>query len=218
MTTSARGPRLLKGAIVAADLANPLASVIVFQYNPHTLNRSLQARTTNADEGARSEALRLNGAPVETITVDVAIDAADQLESGAAITTTLGLYPQLSALELLIYPKTALVLRNAAQAALGTLELIGPQAPLTLFIWGLKRVVPVRISGMTIVEEAYDNQLNPIRAHVNLSMRVLSYSDLVATNPGYTLFLAYQIVKESMATLASINSLAGVIGGNTNLF
>jgi hypothetical protein len=37
-------PRLTKGAIVGVDKMNPLASIIVFQYNPDTLTRRLEAR------------------------------------------------------------------------------------------------------------------------------------------------------------------------------
>jgi hypothetical protein len=66
MTTFSGSPRLLKGAIVGIDLFNPLASVIVFQYNPDMLTRTLQAQTAG-EGGDRAEALRLKGAPVETI-------------------------------------------------------------------------------------------------------------------------------------------------------
>jgi hypothetical protein len=212
------GPPLVKGAIVAIDPANPLASVIIFQYNPHTLTRDVQARAATSDEGARAEALRLFGAPVETISLEVEIDATDQLERNDPIALAMGIYPQLSALEMLVYPKTSLVVAEAAQAALGTIELIGPSAPFTLFIWGLKRVVPVRLTGLSITEEAYDNRLNPILARVQLSLRVLSYSDLQRTDPGYTLFLAHQVVKETMATIGSVRGLSNVLGGQTSPF
>jgi hypothetical protein len=129
----------------------------------------------------------------------------------------MGIYPQLSALEMLIYPKSSLVIANNTLAALGTIELIGPQAPLTLFIWGLKRVVPVRITALNIAEEAYDTQLNPIRARVGLSLRVLSYTDLQVSDPAYTLFLAYQVAKETMATLGSVQSLNSVLGSDVSL-
>jgi hypothetical protein len=40
-------PRLLKGAIVGLDLSNPVSSVAVFQYNPDTMTRRLEAGTLN---------------------------------------------------------------------------------------------------------------------------------------------------------------------------
>ncbi|WP_299755991.1 hypothetical protein [uncultured Chloroflexus sp.] len=200
MTTFPRSPRLLKGALVSFDLPNPKPAVIVFQYNPDTLSRTLEAQT--GGEGA--DALRIKGAPVETIKLDSELDATDQLEQGAA---AIGLHPQLAALEVLIYPKSALVIANTALLNAGTIEILPPQAPFTLFIWGPKRVLPVRLTEFSITEEAYDPQLNPIRAKVSLGLRVLSYNDLPAANPGYHLFLAHQIVKETMAAIARTGSL-----------
>jgi hypothetical protein len=217
MTTFPGSPRVLKGAIVGIDLFNPLASVIVFQYNPDTLTRTLQAQTAG-DGGDRSEALRLKGAPVETIKLDIEIDATDQLETADGIATSMGIYPQLSALEMLIYPKSALVIANTALLAVGTIEVIPPMAPLTLFIWGLKRVLPVRLTDFSITEEAHDVNLNPLRAKASIGLRVLSYNDLSLLNPGYHLFVAHQVVKETMATIGSVNNLGAVAGGNINLF
>ena len=205
----------MKGAIVGIDPFNPLASVVIFQYNPHTLTRTLQAQTTGGQGGERSEALRLRGAPTEDIQVAVEIDATDQLERSDPLAATLGIYPQLSALEMLIYPKSRLVLANTALLALGTIEVIPPQAPFTLFIWGPKRVVPVRLTQFQIVEEAYDTGLNPIRARVTLGLRVLSYNDLPLTHPGYGIFLAHQVIKETMATIGSVGGIGGLIGSAT---
>jgi hypothetical protein len=210
-------PKTIKGAIIGLDLFNPLASVVVFQYNPDTMTRTLQPQT--AGEGsARSEAMRLKGAPVETIKLDVEIDATDQLEKAEPLATSVGIYPQLSALEMLVYPKSALVIANTALLALGTLEVIPPVGPLTLLVWGLKRVLPVRLTEFSITEEAHDVSLNPIRARVSLGLRVLSYNDLSITNPGYYVFLTHQIVKETLATIGSVGNIGAVAGGNVKLF
>jgi len=216
MTTFPLSPRVLRGAIVAVDPFNPLASVIVFQYNPETLTRSLEPQI-GAAGGSRSEALRLKGAPRETITAEISLDATDQLEKADPKATSLGLYPQLSALEMLIYPKTSLVVANTLLALLGTIEVIAPQAPLTLFAWGPRRVVPVTIGQMTITEEAYDVNLNPIRAKVSLSLRVLNYDDLPVTNPGFGFFLAHQVLKETFATMGSLDNLNAVAQGDVRL-
>jgi hypothetical protein len=207
MTTFPGSPRVMKGAIIGLDPLNPIASIIIFQYNPDTLRRTLQAQAAGGTQDSstvdRSEALRLRGAPVESITLDVDIDATDQLATGDPVAASMGVYPQLSALEMLLYPKSSLVIANTVLALTGSVELIPPEAPLTLFVWGPKRVLPVRLSEFTITEEAYDVDLNPIRASVNLGLRVLSYSDLSLTNPGYYLFLAHQVTKEVMAELGS---------------
>lgn len=203
-------PRVLRGALVGIDIFNPLASLIVFQYNPETMTRTLAPQT--AGEGAeRSEAMLLKGAPVETIKLEVEIDATDQLEKGG--TAGFGIYPQLSSLEMLVYPKSALVIANTVLLATGTIEVMPAAAPFTLLIWGPKRVLPVRVTDFSITEEAYDTQLNPIRAKVALSLRVLSYNDLSISHPGYYMFLAHQIIKEAMAVAGSIGSAVTALGG-----
>jgi hypothetical protein len=207
----------MKGAIVGIDLLNPLASITVFQYNPETMTRRLQAQTLGGGEGDKTEALRLKGAPIETISLDVEIDATDQLETGDGVATSLGIYPQLSALEMLIYPKSALVIANTVLMALGTIEVVPPVAPFTLFIWGPKRVLPVRISDFSITEEAHDQALNPIRAKIGLGLRVLGYNDLSITNPGYYIFMAHQVVKETLSVVGTISDLTAVAGGNVRL-
>jgi hypothetical protein len=209
MTTFPGSPRLLKGAIVGLDPLNPLASIIVFQYNPETLTRRLDARATGGGGEAadRSEPFRLRTAPSETITLAVTVDATDQLEVADDLAVRAGVGPALSALEMLLYPKSTLVVANAVLAQLGNLEIIPPQAPLTVFVWGAQRVLPVRLTGFSITEQAYDAFLNPILAQVDLTLTVLSYADLKITDPGYTLFLAYQIAKELMASSNPAGSL-----------
>jgi hypothetical protein len=202
---------------VGIDIFNPLASVIVFQYNPETLRRSLRASTAG-DGGDRSEALRLSGPPVETFALDVEIDATDQLERGEGVARELGIFPQLSALEMLIYPKSALVIANTVLLAVGTIEVVAQDAPFTLFVWGPKRVLPVRVTDFSITEEAHDERLNPIRARVALGLRVLSYNDLSVLHPGYHVFLAHQLVKETMAVVGSAGNLAAVAGADVRLF
>jgi hypothetical protein len=79
-----------------------------------------------------------------------------------------------------------------------------------LFVWGPTRVLPVRLTGLTITEEAYDTLLNPTRAKVELSLGVLSYNDLKLTSPGQALFLVHQITKEVLATTNLFNSVQNV--------
>jgi len=213
MTTFPGSPSTRRGAIIGFDLFNPLASVIVFQYNPETVTRTLQAQASG-DNGAPSEALRLRGAPVENIRMDVEIDASDQLEQGESIATTLGVHPQLAAMEMLLYPKSALVIANTILLATGTLEIVPPIAPITLLVWGLKRVLPVRISEFSVTEDAHDVNLNPIRAKVSLGLRVLSYNDLALTNPAYYVFLTHQVMKETFAVIGSVGNLGTFFSGD----
>ena len=216
MSTFPNSPRLQKGAIVGLDPFNPLASVVVFQYNPETLTRTLTPQTAGGSGGGASapgEALRLTGPPQEEIKLDVVIDATDQLEKGDSLATQMGVYPQLSALEMLLYPKSALVIANEVLLQFGVIEVVPPAAPLTLLIWGVKRVVPVRLTTFSITEEMFDPSLNPIQAKVSLGLRVLNYRDLGLLSPGGALFMAHQVVKEVMATIGSVSNAAGALGG-----
>ena len=209
MTGFSRSPRLLKGAIVGVDLMNPLASVVIFQYNPDTMSRRIAANAANPN-AAQGEALRLKGPPQETITCSIEIDATDQLETVNPMAVTMGVHPTLASLEMLLYPKSLAMILNEGLAAAGMIEVLAPEAPLTLFVWGPARVVPVRITELTIEEEAFDNLLNPIRAKVQLSMRVLTYQDLGLVSVGGALFMAHQVAKEVMATIGGVSTIAGL--------
>lgn len=209
MTSSPNSPRLIKGALIGVDLFNPLASVVVFQYNPDTMTRRLEPRAAGG-EGEQGEAFRLAGAPKETITLSVEIDATDQLEDANPLALLSGIGPTLAALEMMLYPKSALVIANSILAAVGTIEVIPAEGPMILFVWGPTRVLPVRLTGLTITEEAYDTLLNPTRAKAELSLSVLGYNDLKITSPGNALFMVHQITKEALATTNIFNSVQNV--------
>jgi hypothetical protein len=201
-------PRTSKATIVSIGQFSP-PTIVVFQYNPAQVSRSLQGRGSS-EGGAPREALRLDGAPSESIQFnEVTIDAIDQLEDDDEAAKTLGILPQLSALETLLYPSSATVIANTALLAVGTIEIIAPEAPLTLLVFG-KRILPVQLSEYSVTEEAHDPDLNPIRASLNLGFRVLSYNDLPITHPGYYTFLAHQVGKEAMAAIATISDISAL--------
>ena len=99
-------------------------------------------------------------------------------------------------------PTADSLVANDALARSGVLEVLPLQAPLTLFVWGRHRVVPVRVTELSITEEAFDAQLNPIRAKVSLGLRVLSVDDLGFDHRGGTLFLGHLRSREAMAARA----------------
>ena len=214
MTTFPNSPRLLKGALVAIDARRPLPTVIVFQYNPETLTRRIEARTAGGEGGGdRAEVLRLAGPPRETITLAAEIDGSDEVDGLHAGRLITGIYPTLSALELLLYPRSSVVMANAAQAALGMLDILPPEAPLVLFVWGAERVLPVRLDSFSITEEAHDALLNPVRAKVDLSLQVLSAHDFKQSQPGFSLFMAHHIAKELLAASNVFNSVQSLGAG-----
>ena len=217
MSGLSTSPRLIKGAVVGIDIFNPVSSVAVFQYNPEQITRSVSPRYSEAG-GGRGEPLRLMGPPAETITANLSMDLIDQMEAGDNGPLGAGIAGYLAALEMLAYPKSIQVAINQTLMQLGTLEVLPAVAPLTLFIYGWKRVVPVKIESLSITETAHDPELNPIRADVALSMKVLTYNDLSILHPGYWAFMAHQVVKEVLATAASIDNIGAVLGGDAKLF
>ncbi|BFU92795.1 MAG: hypothetical protein NTAFB01_39820 [Nitrospira sp.] len=200
MTTFPNSPKLLKGGLVLIDPETAMVQrIVALQYNPDSLSRSFQIKGVGTEGGDRSEALRLKGPPVETIKVEAELDATDQLEFADAKATTVGIHPQLAALETIVYPTSGQLLANNRLAQVGRLEIAPMETPLTLFVWSKTRVVPVRLTEFSVTEEAFDPALNPIRAKVSLGMRVLTVDDVGFSHKAGTLFMSYLQVKEQLA-------------------
>lgn len=205
-----RSPRVQKGGLVAYQLPELVPTVIVFQYNPDEVQRSIQQRGSRG--GGRGDVNRVNGPPEETLSFTVEIDAADQLERPGEHGTTVanGLHPAIAALEGLAYPPYAMVVANEALALAGSAFILGEQAPVALLVWGARRVLPVQLQSLSIREEAFDQTLNPIRARAEISLKVLTYRDLDVTNPGYWVYLAAFTQKEVLATLNTLGDRSGI--------
>lgn len=196
-------PRLQKGAILSLDATTGIPlSTITLQYNPDSITRTLKPQTAG-EQPDRSEVLRLTGPPIETIKCTVEIDATDNLAAGSQVATNFGIQPQLSALELLVYPSITELIANEALTLLGTIEILPAESTLTVFVWSTSRITPVQITDIEITEEAFDPKLNPIRAKVALGMRVLNINDVGFTNPAGALYMVYQAQKEALALLSS---------------
>jgi hypothetical protein len=203
-------PKVQKGALAVyeRDEQSAQAQIIVFQYNPDQLKRTLanrapQSPPSNAG-GAKEDVLRVGGPPVENINLTVALNAIDQPAGPATngVTNLLprhGLHPALATLEMLLYPPTLRVQNNQQLAKGGAVQISSEKLPLTLLVWGESRVVPITLTNFTVTEEAFDPNLNPIQAKVELAMRVLTYMELKETGLGRNAFLAYQRQKETHA-------------------
>lgn len=211
MTSFRAAPKLIKGGIVLLDpVSGAVQRVIALQYNPETLSRTLVPQVVTGDTADRSEALRLKAPPIETFKLDAMIDATDQLEFPDQHQSAVdaGILPQLAALETIVYPPSDQLQLNHMLAMVGTLEIAPTIAPLTLFVWSKSRVVPVRFTDFSVVEEAFDPNLNPILAKVSIGMRVLSVQDLGFDGKGGSLFMVYQQQKERFAQLAAPSTLS----------
>lgn len=215
MTASSRTPRLLKGAIVAFRPPVPVPSVIAFQINPESLQRTVEMKAAEGQGG--TETFRLSGAPKEVIKLECIFDATEDLERSDPTAMKFGLYPRLAQLEGLLAPSAASTIANAILLQLGTVEILPQAAPFTIFVWGATRILPVKIASLSITEEAYDPNLNPIRAKVGMDLNVLTTADLQSTHPGHALYLAHQVVKETMGLIGQVNSLGAVLGSDVRL-
>ncbi|MEV3988545.1 hypothetical protein AB0J57_06520 [Streptomyces sp. NPDC049837] len=213
MTRYADIPKPIRSGIVVVDPERGTPQrVIVLQFNPDTLERSLapQAAGGSGDAGGggsggdRNEALRLKGPAEETWKFTAEIDATDQFEVAAPE----GIHPQLATLEMLVHPTTAQLREASRLTKKGAIEISPIEVPLTLFTWGSKRVMPVRLTELSINESAFDVDLNPIRASLGIGMKVLSVSDLPAGHRGADLYLAHLAQKERLAAAARGGRLA----------
>jgi hypothetical protein len=225
MTGFSRSPPILKAGIVLLPTPFQPQRIVVLQYNPDQLSRTLQIQAMSGESGDRSEALRLKGAPVETFKLEAEIDATDLLEKVSPLPAGLGalgvqdlsdsgkaakygIFPQLAALESLISPSSDQLSGMESILTAGTVDIAPVEAPLALFVWSTQRVAPVRVTEFSITEEAFDTQLNPIRAKVSLSLRVLTISDFGFGHKGGEYFMAYLKNKEFLAKQAGNGNLS----------
>lgn len=215
MTGFPGSPKLIRaGLVLISPESGAVERIITLQYAPETLSRQLEAQAMEG-ESHRSQPLRLRAPAVETISLEATIDATDQLETPDRHQTTVeaGIFPALSALETMLYPTTAQLERQNAQAAAGSFEIAPAETPLALLVWSARRIVPVRMNSIQITEEFFDPNLNPIRAKLSLSLRVLSVEDLGFNHRGSGIFMAYLQAKEQLAARAEGGSLDALGAG-----
>jgi hypothetical protein len=210
---------VLKGAFInlGAGLLGALPNIVVFQFNPESITRtpSLVQPPPPSSGAGNNNALQQPADPSESMSFSLKVDASDQLAQANPIAAASGILPTLSALELLMVPKSSLSI-NLFQLSGGANPYQNPPAklPTVLFFWGAYRIVPVSITSMRITETEYDTLLNPVRAEISVSLQVLTPSQLATDD---TLALgAYkysQGVKEVMAALNLANSAQLGISG-----
>ncbi|MFG2468117.1 hypothetical protein ACGFXB_22045 [Streptomyces canus] len=221
MTRYADIPKPIRSGLVVVnpDTGTP-QRVIVLQFNPDTLERTVapQSAGDSGDGGSggtgsgdRNEALRLKGPAQESWKFTAEIDATDQFEIAAPD----GIHPQLATLEMLVQPTTEQLRAASRLSQKGTIEISPIEMPLTLFTWGSKRVMPVRLTELSVNESAFDVNLNPIRASLGIGMKILTVSDLPAGHRGADLYMAHLAQKERLAAAARSGGLGALGLGGT---
>jgi hypothetical protein len=212
----------LRGALVeySKQFLGPIPNIVLFQFNPESISRTLTiAASASTNNSVANRPRRENNAtlapPVESFTITAQFSAADDLGAGGLVSIVprlFGVGPQLAALEKMVYPPaTPGGLIGAAIDAIGSA--IGKKAasaeksaprvkvPKILFIWGPTRVLPVRITSMTIAEKQYDMLLNPVEAEVQIGLAVIPEPPKESDPVGNGAFKYSQMVKDTQATL-----------------
>jgi hypothetical protein len=213
-------PAALPGALVeyGTDFLGPIPNVVIFQFNPETMTRTLSIppRAVDATQRETSQA----GEPAyERFTVKASFSAADQRNTSNPVGLTLGVGPQLAALQAMVYPvKTPGGVFGLAVDAIGSLlGASGPpptqpiprqQTPRILFIWGPTRIVPVIIESLTITEQIYDGMLNPLEAEVEIGLAIITPCACCGDTIGQGALAYTQMAQDTMATVNLVNSAA----------
>lgn len=203
----------LKGAFinVGAGLLGALPNIVVFQFNPDKVTRTpAQVRPPAPSTGAGSrDSQQQPGQPSESMSFSLRVDATDQLAGSNPIAAASGILPTLSALELLMAPKSGLLLDLfILGGGPGPHQHPPERLPTVLFFWGPYRILPVSITSLSIVESLYDQLLNPIRAEVSVNLQVLTPEQLATDSVlAQGAYVYSQGVKEVMAALNLANAV-----------
>lgn len=244
-TGYSRSPKLLKGALIefSERFIGPIPNVIVFQYNPETMTRTLEVWSQNG--GGESSASNDTSHtaqpfdPPETFSLALELDAADALENPAAhpVAFISGVADRIAAMEMLLYPQGDSLLGSllgsvsvsvggagasiggAAGGATGAVQPV-PRGtvPVVLFVWGPGRIVPVRVTSFTVEEQAYSPLLYPIRAKVNIGLKILTPKDFptchrkLSEELAITAFNFTRKQKEVLAAANMANSVESILG------
>ncbi|NVJ50095.1 MAG: hypothetical protein HWE13_02640 [Gammaproteobacteria bacterium] len=258
MTGYTRTPNTLKGALIyfGAPMLIPIPNIIVFQYNPETMSRSLTpwqppTRQTSLDENGVIQQADLSNEqklalsqpydPQETFSLDLILDATDALEKPEThpVAFVSGVADRISAIEMLMYPPGDSLLGGLLGTVAGSVsvsaggtsiggniagameQLERRQVPIVLFFWGPGRIVPVRVTSLTVEEQQYSPLLYPTRAKASIGLRVLDLNDLVRVSGDPASGAAVEIAKacylftrgqkELLATANLANSVESII-------
>ncbi len=258
MTGYSRTPTTLKGALIyfGAPMLIPIPNIIIFQYNPETMSRTLTpwqppTREVSLNEEGQIQRADLTNEqklalsqpydPQETFSLDLMLDASDALEKPEThpVAFISGVADRIAAIEMLMYPPGDSLLggllgtvSGSVSISAGGLEVGGSltglteqlerkQVPIVLFFWGPGRIVPVRVTSLSIEEQQFSPILYPTRAKATIGLRVLDLNDLVRVSGDPASGAAVDIAtacykftrgqKEVLATANLANSVESII-------
>jgi hypothetical protein len=237
---------ILKGALISFTpsggvLGLPsLPNVIIFQFNPESITHAWTEATAPQpaqDSKIKYSPLAVAGVPGETFSFTLMLDSDEQIADvstdpiGAGLAVVSGVYTRLAAIELLQFPTSppsaglvggvsaaaSAAGVGASAAASQAVSVPESQVPVVLFVWGPLRIVPVRVTALSVTEKLYDGLLNPTHAEAQISLKVLTPDELNAVqgpmqgiaNMAYSYT---QGVREAQATANLGESAASILG------
>ena len=238
-----RSPKLLKGALIqfSAPLLIPIPNIIIFQYNPESMNRSFTpwAPPAKDEQGNIDPKIAATLAqpydPQETFSLTLELDAADALEhpSSHPVAVLTGVADRLAAMEMLLYPAEASTLGGLLSGSLSVSVSVGgvslsakantivpaerKTVPIILFFWGPGRIVPVRITTFSVDEQAFSPTLYPIRAKATIGLKVLDAAtfkddDSAVAKIAKACYTFTRAQKEALALANVANSVESIMG------
>ncbi|MFO0614278.1 MAG: hypothetical protein U0414_16945 [Polyangiaceae bacterium] len=202
MSTSPLSPTVQQGALRIQLPGELTARTIYFQFNPETMTRRLVPQLSGGGQNDHSTQVNYGNAPLYTISIEILLDATDQLNKKNKVAQEYGVFPQLALLETtLLYPSATAVQQVTSSLNDGVMEVAPYTAPIVQLVWGDNRSIPVRVTQYAAVEELFAPNLAPIRARVSLELQAVTWSDVDPSNENYSLFQAYQQALENLAKM-----------------
>jgi len=225
----------LKGGLIefTESFPIPIPNVIIFQYNPETMTHTWTPATTNpATPGQASNPLAISGQPTESFSFTLAMDSNDTIADGnpviAGLAEASGVYTRLAALEMLLFPTAppgggligslTTALSGGSGSSTPSAQVPAAQLPTVLFVWGPGRIVPVRVTALSITEKLYDAiLLNPTHVEAQITLKVLTADELKYVDGPLgslaTIANTYsQGLREALAIANLANAVSSIIG------
>jgi hypothetical protein len=219
-------PFLMRGAMIeyGSGFMGPIPNVVIFQFNPESLARTIQIPPRPTGAAAR-ETTQAGEPSIEKISLKAQFSAADGMGTGNLLARTMGIGPRLAALEKMVHPANSLAgALGAALDAIGDALGLGggggdeprqiiprQKYPRILFIWGPFRVLPVVIESMTITELQYDFLLNPIQADVQIGLAVNPIDNCSDDTVGKGALEYSNMAKDAQAMLNLANTIEQIV-------
>ena len=166
---------------LSEDFGIIVPNIIPFQYNPGSMTRTLKPWDSSdvdpTNRGAQSPNVQPYD-PEETYKFTLDLDATDDLEAGDILAGATGVASRIAAIQKLTEPSGGLfgdlIASAAALVNAPVADAERATVPITLLVFGIGVILPVRITSISIEIKEFTPQLYPYMAEVALELRVLT--------------------------------------------